>query len=921
MVLGFALCTTMAFAQTAKTVVSRHDIPRGREQKINLSEVQKADVDYKASIFAKDSHLDTLRVFRFSASDWAEMTVGTLSATDVINVNGTDSTVGADAHTVNTSANQWAQWRRYADSATFKANIMTDYPTWVGSFYCGDGNGGTDFGWVLNRIGAGNNTNDAGYADDGFVFYGYDANNNALSVGNINDYIELPEVTRTTSGTPFVVGVNQAYYSFYDQCFLDYKIGNTWYVREINVNGIDCDVNSVASSKVRYVMPFNLVNQTSIKLRIRVSAKKYAAYGYGWFLDNVAVISNNDTESWEFNHSTPIDGLYGMMPEGMSIPITYGIYGRNTNITTLNNAYISIDNAPLNGEFTTVATSAPLTMTAGQFDTDHGMIINERGFMTEDPLTYSSHDWLGNYAHYGQPGLPQGFQGRHLNTQTVGANVYRVRAHGGNLNTLVDSVLYTVSSYIEFEGGNGVDGYRWGRDNGLIPSNSTFKVGYGDGDDHYLDASDRSDHATRRGYMVHVRYTTGNDIPEGWVFRGFEMVPATDGTVAPAEGCILPVVYEEQYVGEGDDQSLSFVDVPCGIDNQLFSVTEADIANLPTTGYRLPSTDGEANYSAINIPFLDQPTLKPNTAYRFCYRLYEDANFHVAAQAWSYKPDANTRASYLNDEATAPYYYQNSPNMPYSVMVYDASGTSTGGSHWIHGWNINNYPMIRPIVGPADEVERVPVVATGCVSDTNSDFGVTVEHGADDACSDEINVAVGSNQSFVIYPKGDHTYITHVYVNGVEAPVYVEGGETPTTNFWLYSGEANVTNSANQVLLAREYYELFFQQIPQNEDGYTITVDYEWYGWDPSVGIDPVAPEAGMILYPNPATSTVKLQVAGVTGTVNCNIIDMSGRVVYNANINAEAETTINVSNMPAGAYFVRITNDTFSKIEKLIIK
>jgi hypothetical protein len=76
-----------------------------------------------------------------------------------------------------------------------------------------------------------------------------------------------------------------------------------------------------------------------------------------------------------------------------------------------------------------------------------------------------------------------------------------------------------------------------------------------------------------------------------------------------------------------------------------------------------------------------------------------------------------------------------------------------------------------------------------------------------------------------------------------------------------------------------------------------------------------------MILYPNPATSTVKLQVAGVTGTVNCNIIDMSGRVVYNANINAEAETTINVSNMPAGAYFVRITNDTFSKIEKLIIK
>ena len=76
-----------------------------------------------------------------------------------------------------------------------------------------------------------------------------------------------------------------------------------------------------------------------------------------------------------------------------------------------------------------------------------------------------------------------------------------------------------------------------------------------------------------------------------------------------------------------------------------------------------------------------------------------------------------------------------------------------------------------------------------------------------------------------------------------------------------------------------------------------------------------------MSLVPNPATSQVKVNIAGVTGMVNMNIIDMSGRVIYNANVNAENETIVNLSNIPAGAYFVRITNDTFSKVEKLIVR
>ena len=87
------------------------------------------------------------------------------------------------------------------------------------------------------------------------------------------------------------------------------------------------------------------------------------------------------------------------------------------------------------------------------------------------------------------------------------------------------------------------------------------------------------------------------------------------------------------------------------------------------------------------------------------------------------------------------------------------------------------------------------------------------------------------------------------------------------------------------------------------------------------LSIDPVAANVSMRLAPNPATNAVKMNLSGVEGKVNCSIIDMSGRVIYNANVNAEVEQTIDLSGVPAGAYFVRVTNDSFSKVEKLIIK
>ncbi|MBR4739210.1 MAG: T9SS type A sorting domain-containing protein, partial [Bacteroidales bacterium] len=64
----------------------------------------------------------------------------------------------------------------------------------------------------------------------------------------------------------------------------------------------------------------------------------------------------------------------------------------------------------------------------------------------------------------------------------------------------------------------------------------------------------------------------------------------------------------------------------------------------------------------------------------------------------------------------------------------------------------------------------------------------------------------------------------------------------------------------------------------------------------------------------------VNVKVAGFNGKANCSILDMSGRVVYSTDITA-GENVINLNGVSAGAYFVRVTNDTFSKVEKLIVR
>lgn len=890
MFVGLAMCASFAFAQTQS--ISRIAKASMKQDLKAHAQPTLAPVDYKASIFSKEEGADTIRTFTFAENDMTGINYGlgsVLGPNDQIN----DTNTAGMAHTVPLEKDVWA---RIQDSAWFAENVASAYP-----------NSRNYVDFVLNRMAVAANP---GTQDDGFMFLTMMEQTNLA--GNFNAYFTLPAVQKRADTRMIEVRLTQAYIKYYDRCYIDYKVGGNWYAREINVEGVDVEINGAASYRSAYTMPVALVGESNVELRIRaLSWHRGSAYGYLWAVDNVAVVSITQEERWLLSSARAFDGFYGMMPEGMEVPMTFGVVARNTGVVQLNNATLTVSAGTNPSNFTTIATGTPKNIPAGDINATYNLVVNERGFMEPDSaLDYGLQGWLGNFSNYGATTLSGGFRGRALPTATVGDNYYTITASANSLNTKFDTVLYTVSEYLEQPRSGRLEGYRWGIDNGLIASRSIFCPQFTN--DGFITGDTADNHYTTAGYSVHMRYITGKDIPENWRFRGIEIVPQTLYDTARMRGTtIVPIVYEEDYVSQPG--YVLWQRVPCGIDNRAFPVN-GSMANKLETGYILPQTD----YNAITIQFPDQPAMKPNTAYRFGYILNSDGYFAAAGQERSYISTDDTgaliRVNYSQDPEIAKYANQNMiPPTYLNIIVRDPVNERNQN---VYGWYIDNFPLIRPIVGEPD-VLPLNYVFANCGTDST---GFYIQHGTDSICNANYEVSVGSSQNVYIMPAGNHHVIDTVYLNGVALTFYDE--ETGEGD--LQVEEADVVDdpsAANPwVYLSRSYYIYTIEEVePVEAQSYVFTAKTHWEPW--VIGIDPVAPEVGLSLAPNPATSTVKLNISGVTGMVNCSIIDMSGRVVYNTNINAEGQNMINVSNFPAGAYFVRITNNTFSKIEKLIIR
>ena len=98
----------------------------------------------------------------------------------------------------------------------------------------------------------------------------------------------------------------------------------------------------------------------------------------------------------------------------------------------------------------------------------------------------------------------------------------------------------------------------------------------------------------------------------------------------------------------------------------------------------------------------------------------------------------------------------------------------------------------------------------------------------------------------------------------------------------------------------------------------TVTADATYIAtFAESTGIDDAEGSASWTLYPNPASSSVSI-VGVEQGTVT--VCDITGRTVDTHRIEG-GNHTIDISNLAAGTYFIRITSGNSNAVRKLIVK
>lgn len=869
MVLSFALCATLAFAQTqnfAGKKVGKVLTNNAKAEKVVKPAAEPTN--YKASIFTKDD--DVVATWDFSTTP----TTGTVAAGTMI---GGDI---ATTHVQTGAASKWAHVAGVDAASLTAANFPSAYPQWYSWF---GGSRGNDYfqanlaSWM-----------DTEYCSSANGWMIIDFMEVSTANQTIDAYIAFPAIDLSDYQ---VVDFRlfQWYMKFNrDLCYVDYSTnnGSTWNTMEINVKNVDVAVNSRLYGNYTYTLPASVGGQSSVSLRLRAVSTEVTSgvYGYVWMVDDVEIIGGaaNRVRTYEQFWG---EGAYQMVPQGMELPIYWrsqltnnGLYNQN-NVTATINHLASIDGTSTEvdsynmGTLNRSETKYVLVDGLGRFPSD----TNGDNREWRDGLwEYSSHQAYG--------------QGNSLPTATAGDNYAFASISTDSIEFSYDTVWYNV------DGGDANSNYIWGRDKGILTTDKFFAWGFTD-DDYITD--DCEEHAMEPGYEVWSGYTTGLNVPvdangEPWVIRGIRYVTATSFGKFFGESVIAPTLY--------------FMDADSGYYHNLATGIESiEVSDAVSAGMANDSTDIMAaggfmtmeDYNYIDVMFPEQNALEANQMYFVGYRMVEPGYFSLATATGStyYRPDVdedgnniarNTRFGSENAAAgTAKYAYDfnngNGLANGWSLLVRDPNG-SYPNSMYPAGKYAEAYPMVYPILGPRQDIARHNIT----INCLDENVEVILQDGETDACGMTDDVAEGSM-----------TYYFILTAEGTDAKIMLDGVEV------AYGEDPNLEWNSNG------YYIYTLRNVTAD---HVLSVQSV-------VSINTVAERVQMNLQPNPATSQVNLTIEGVNGMVNCAIVDMSGRVVYNNNINAEAAQTINVSNLAKGAYFVRITNNEFSKVEKLIVR
>ncbi len=906
MVLSFALCVSFAFAQTSKVVT--RDMAAKAKSVANLEAIN-TQVSYQGSIFSKEN--DTLQTFTFNT----EPVLGQYDTR-----NAAPSTVlGRNPHGQTIYSSTWHRINNTQEmnSTTFAGN----YPSFGSADYARF----REYVWyVMDTAGHWGVT-----GNDGFMLMSCLDQQTVDPAKPFNAYFELGPIDATEAPVVDVRFV-QFYSKFYDTCYIDYTDeSGVWHSIEINVNGIDVeDINEWSRGRQLYTLPVAAAGHDQLKLRFRWYSQPYganqAAYGYVWAIDNVDIRAGKASRLYRYTDHY-VEGAYGMIPQGLQLPLSWFAPVKNNGIETQTGIEIQTDVLKYSDKslISTVATGEHADMPFEPAIADTFVVDGRTDVaMNNGWLGYDTNYLKPGNANYTNNGLYTAVAGRYYATTTVATD-------DEEINGSYDTIPY------EVKGVEAGDIYTWAVDNGLLLAGNYFSAGYVIENSNTY-STDSEGGYTKAGYGVSNRFATGNNVPEGWVIRGVELVPAITPNSSNYEGARISATLTADFY---DGNSVYFLsnDTPLQRGDTIFVNTGANVYDVRSTdittqpGFKRPGA-----YPTIRIMFPEQPKLMPNMAYRVGYQLEEEHAFAVATTGTSYASafngDTVTGWTSIYTDSTGadpmrPFYY-NFGTTTYGIYLEDPTNTSRSGRF---GYGLNQ-PLIRMLVGPAQPVERVNVTLL-CDTVMNGDEellngGGRFQYNGMDSLCRVITPVKGSSPKITLNPFNSlNSYkVDKVWLDGNEIspydPVRDAGDPDLVKDYitsqipYLLNGDTvkDANGQPKTYLNQHEVYVYTFTRISGN---HTLKASYKFV---PN-GIDPVRPDVQLSIFPNPANTSANVKIEGVTGKVNFALLDMSGRVVMNKSVDAEAVQTLNLNGLAKGAYFVRVTNNEFSKVEKLIVR
>ena len=857
MVISFALCATLAFAQSNRSVS-----PKVVDKvAITSGEVDKAShVGYSGSIFTKDGEIFTCD-FSATATNYTTGKVTTANE----QVDGTN----IPQHT---NQGYYGEWHRIANIAETESQTFASHYPVLASRFVPNGwfqafeSDSPDNGFMLMSM------------IDNYSGWGGDGDN-----GLFDAWVRFSPFS-TTDHSMIRVNLYQIYRCFNnDKCYVDYSTngGTTWGTVEINVRNIDVDGNANLFGWKRVTMPASLGNQTAVTIRIRwadesdqSSIAQGTAGGYMWYFDDFSV-TDVPQNHFSFLSNQYFEGFYQMMPQGLQVPVVWAAEFINDGQQAQSNATGTIYTFESGDDATPLVVKSLGTVNA-DYTLTRSFVIDPLGWYdSATALLWGGlprHGWgywsgvhgTGNYAC-----LPTSQVGTYHFFSDITTNFYT--PHVGDSITF-DTMRYMVNyGMLTDDFNNERPAGIWARDHGAITGDRHYTPGLVPGEGAWTDDYN-STLWNSAGYAVLVSYVTGNTVPQGWKILGIEMVASTTAGMQGVGARISPELWYDYF----DSSDINFPMIDHGAStHQITSSEVMSNADLATLTYRTYNQ----GYPVIRMLFPNQPDLVPNTAYRAGYSLEEDADFAVATSNRSFSR-ADTTAYFIDEEGMKSYGNILTEYNKFSVTTLDPR------DGYLHFYSTNNYPMIRLLVGPGYWVPKTTVTFE-C---DNPDYGYFMNGNNEQLCGVTDSVVVGASTSVYIQPAEGYD-IDRITVNGVETDDYTIRYDADSNIYGILTLE-NITEATTAVCYFKEH-----------------------------IGFDPVANSVSMRLQPNPATSNVHITLKGVSGIVNMSLFDMSGRVVTSSQFNAENGADINVSNLAKGAYFVRITNNKFSKIEKLIVR